>query len=95
MALDCRWHFFVNSVTAHSDIDIYFHRCKCRLCQSKVTLINTASKTYDQFRYMLRNNENFMMLKTRNSVSIYLNIKFLQSFVSCIFLLVSNYEIHI
>ena len=43
MALDCRWHFFVNSVTAHSDIDIYFHRCKCR-----VTLINTASKTYDQ-----------------------------------------------
>ena len=43
MALDCRWHFFVNSVTAHSDIDIYFHRCKCRLCQSKVTLINTAS----------------------------------------------------
>ena len=48
MALDCRWHFFVNSVTAHSDIDIYFHRCKCRLGQSKVTLINTASKTYDQ-----------------------------------------------
>ena len=48
MALHCRWHFFVNSVTAHSDIDIYFHRCKCRLCQSKVTLINTASKTYDQ-----------------------------------------------
>ena len=79
MALDCRWHFFVNSVTAHSDIDIYFHRCKCRLCQSKVTLINTA-------RYMLKNNENFIMLKTINSVSIYLNIKFLQSFVSCIFL---------
>ena len=48
MALDCRWHFFVNSVTAHSDIDIYFHRCECRLCQSKVTLINTASKAYDQ-----------------------------------------------
>ena len=43
------------------------------------------------FRYVLRNNDNFMMLKTRNSVSIYLNIKFLQSFVSCIFLLVSNY----
>ena len=45
------------------------------------------------FRYMLKNNENFIMLKTINSVSIYLNIKFLQSFVSCIFLLVSNYEI--
>ena len=56
MALDCRWHFFVNSVTAHSDIDIYFHRCKCRLGQSKVTLINTASKTYviSVFRYMLK-----------------------------------------
>ena len=48
MALDCRWHFFVNSVTAHSDIDIYFPRCECRLCQSNVTLINTASKAYDQ-----------------------------------------------
>ena len=63
-----------------------------------MTLINTASKAYvtiSVFRYVLRNNENFMMLKTRNSVSIYLNIKFLQSFVSCIFLLVSNYEIHI
>ena len=36
-----------------------------------------------------------MMLKTRNSVNIYLNIKILQSFVSCIFLLVSNYERHI
>ena len=47
------------------------------------------------FSYVLRNNENVMMLKTRNSVGIYLNIKFLQSFVSCIFLLVSNYEIHI
>ena len=47
------------------------------------------------FRYMLKNNENIIMLKTINSVSIYLNIKFLQSFVSCIFLLVSNYEIHI
>ena len=46
MALDCRWHFFVTS--AHSDIDIYFHRCECRLCQSNVTLINTASKAYDQ-----------------------------------------------
>ena len=44
------------------------------------------------FRYVLRNNENVMMLTTRNSVSIYLNIKFLQSFVSCIFLLVSNYD---
>ena len=31
-----------------SDIDIYFHRCECMLCQSKVTLINTASKAYDQ-----------------------------------------------
>ena len=29
-------------------IDIYFHRCECRLCQSKVTLMNTASKVYDQ-----------------------------------------------
>ena len=48
MALDCHWHFFVNSVTAHSDIDIYFHRFECRLCQSKVTLINTASKASDQ-----------------------------------------------
>ena len=92
MALDCRWHFFVNPT--HSDVDIYFHRCECRLCQSKVTLINTASKAYDQC-VQLRNNENVMMLKTRNSVSIYLNIKCLQSFVSCIFLLVSNYEIHI
>ena len=27
------------------------------------------------FRYVLRNNENVMMLKTKNSVSIYLNIK--------------------
>ena len=63
-----------------------------------MTLINTASKAYvtiSVIRYVLRNNENVMMLKTRNSVSIYLNIKFLQSFVSCIFLLVSNYEIHI
>ena len=29
-------------------IDIYFHRCESRLYQSKVTLINTASKAYDQ-----------------------------------------------
>ena len=67
------------------------------LHKPKVTLINTALKlvklTISVFRYVLRNNENVMMLKTRNSVSIYLKIKFLQSLVSCIFLLLSNYEI--
>ena len=48
------------------------------------------------FRYVLRNNENVMILKTRNSVSIYLNIKFfVQSLASCMFLLVSSYELHI
>ena len=29
--------------------DIYFHRSECRVCQSKLTLINTASKAYDQY----------------------------------------------
>ena len=47
-AIICQRHFLVNSVTNPSDIDIYFHRCECRLCQYKVTFINTASKAYDQ-----------------------------------------------
>ena len=45
------------------------------LHKPKVTLINTALKLVKlmiRFRYVLRNNENCLMLKTRNSVSIYL-----------------------
>ena len=63
------------------------------LHEPMVTLINTALKLVKLmvrvFRYVLRNNESVMMLKTRNSVSIYLQKKFffvfLQSLVSCIF----------
>ena len=46
------------------------------LHEPMVTLINTALKLVklmiSVFRYVLRNNESAMMLKTRNSVSIYL-----------------------